>query len=161
MPGVHTYIYTDSLSLLFTLTHGPGSWTLQEKEKVSQPMDRCTGRHCRPVLQLPTGQSCSLQTAGPDNKLLALTDDPGAHGNEQMANEAKLDRGQDVEGSGHGRQNGRQAKHSLLNSNCRQHRLLNKATAGNSASGFSTRLRPQTNGWPTVGRLRSKNDSCR
>ena len=35
-------------------------------------MDRCTGRHCRPVLQLPTGQSCSWQTAGP-NKLLALT----------------------------------------------------------------------------------------
>ena len=45
-------------------------------------MDRCTGRHCRPVLQLPTGQSCSSQTAGPD-KLLALNDDPGAHGNEQ------------------------------------------------------------------------------
>ena len=77
-------------------------------------MDRCTGRHCRPVLQLPTGQSCSWQTAGPD-KLLALTDgDPGAHGNEQGAskqseldggNEAKLERGQDVdEGSGHGRQ---------------------------------------------------------
>ena len=45
-------------------------------------MDRCTGRHCRPELQLPTGQSCSLQTAGP-NKLLALTDDPGAHGHER------------------------------------------------------------------------------
>ena len=35
-------------------------------------MDRCTGRHCRPVLQLPTGQSCSLQTVGTDDKLLAL-----------------------------------------------------------------------------------------
>ena len=32
-------------------------------------MNRRTGRHCRPVLQLPTGQSCSLQTV-----------DPGAHG---------------------------------------------------------------------------------
>ena len=45
-------------------------------------MDRCTGRHCRPVLQLPTGQFRNLQTAGPD-KLLALTDDPGAHGMER------------------------------------------------------------------------------
>ena len=34
MPGVHTYIYTDSLTYKFTLTHGPGSWTLQEKEGV-------------------------------------------------------------------------------------------------------------------------------
>ena len=31
---------------------------------------------------------------------------------------------------------------SLLNRYCRQHRLLNKATAGNSASGFSARHRP-------------------
>jgi len=30
-------------------------------------MDRCTGRHCRPVLQLPTGQSVAC-------KLLALTE---------------------------------------------------------------------------------------
>jgi len=51
-------------------------------------MDRCTGRHCRPVLQLPTGQLCSWQTAGP-NKLLALNDDPGAHGNEQGASKQK------------------------------------------------------------------------
>ena len=64
---------------------------LCRKKKQSNGMDRCTGRHCRPVLQLPTGQSCSLQTAGPNNKLLALTD-PGAHGNEQGASkEAKMD----------------------------------------------------------------------
>ena len=68
------------------------------RKKVSQQMDRCTGRHCRPVLQLPTGQSRSLQTAGP-NKLLALTDDdPGAHGNEQGASkEAKMDGGKQNE----------------------------------------------------------------
>ena len=30
-------------------------------------MDRCTGRHCRPVLQLPTGQTVAC-------KLLALTE---------------------------------------------------------------------------------------
>ena len=30
-------------------------------------MDRCTGRHCRPVLQLPTGQFVA-------RKLLALTE---------------------------------------------------------------------------------------
>ena len=44
---------------------------LCRKEKVSHKtksqMDRCTGRHCRPVLQLPTGQFVA-------RKLLALTD---------------------------------------------------------------------------------------
>ena len=89
-------------------------------------MDRCTGRHCRPVLQLPTGQSCSLQTCCTNcwwrGKLLALTgnkppallngDDPGAHGNERgqstmnrtgasnMLNGGK----NSMKGSGHGRQ---------------------------------------------------------
>ena len=44
------------------------------RKKVSQQMYRCTGRHCRPVLQLPTGQFVAY-------KLLALTHgDPGAHG---------------------------------------------------------------------------------
>ena len=50
-------------------------------------MDRCTGRHCRPVLQLPTGQSVAGKLlALSDNKLQALlNDDPGAHGHEQGA----------------------------------------------------------------------------
>ena len=56
-------------------------------------MDRCTGRHCRPVLQLPTGQFCSLQTAGP-NKLLALTDDPGAYGMTDGKQTKRTGRGQ-------------------------------------------------------------------
>ena len=60
-------------------------------------MDRCTGRHCRPVLQLPTGQSCSLQTCWFEDKLLALTD-PGAHGNEQgKQTEANLNGGKQTE----------------------------------------------------------------
>ena len=56
----------------------------REKEK-GVKWTRRTGRHCRPVLQLPTGQSVA-------GKLLALTDnkppallngDPGAHGMKQ------------------------------------------------------------------------------
>ena len=52
-------------------------------------MDRCTGRHCRPVLQLPTGQFCSWQTAGPNKLLNNRHDDPGAHGNETGANDKR------------------------------------------------------------------------
>ena len=64
-------------------------------------MDRCTGRHCRPVLQLPTGQSvaCKLLALS-ENKPPALLhdDDPGAHGNEQGASkEAKMDGGKQSE----------------------------------------------------------------
>ena len=66
-------------------------------------MDRCTGRHCRPVLQLPTGQFVARkllaltdkQTAGPANG-----DDPGAHGNERGCKQTKqneLDEAQTVE----------------------------------------------------------------
>ena len=49
-------------------------------------MDRCTGRHCRPVLQLPTGQSCSLQT-------LVFMDDPGAHGKNRGKQSKTTERG--------------------------------------------------------------------
>ena len=95
------------------------------RKKVSQQMDRCTGRHCRPVLQLPTGQSCSLQTVG------LTQDDPGAHGNEQMAKQNEIERGQEhVKGSGHGRQSGRQPKRPAEQSTAGKHSLLNKATAG-------------------------------
>ena len=34
----------------------------RKRKSKSQQVNRRTGRHCRPVLQLPTGQSCSLQT---------------------------------------------------------------------------------------------------
>ena len=47
------------------------------RTKVRVKWNRGTGRLCRPVLQLPTGQSCSLQTC--------CNVDPGAHG---------MDRGQ-------------------------------------------------------------------
>ena len=60
---------------------------------------------------------------------------------------AKLERGKTVEkGSGYGRQNGRQAKHSLLNSNCRQHRLLNKAIAGRHSQQILRPAQASTNG---------------
>ena len=56
------------------------------------------------------------------------------------------ERGQElVKGSGHGRQNGRQAKHSLLN----------KALQADTAGRLSARHRPQ-NKRPTVGRPRSE-----
>ena len=52
---------------------------------------------------------------------------------------------------------GRQANKACRTGTAGKHSLLNKATAGNSASGFSARLRPQ-NKRPTVGRWCSKNN---
>ena len=67
--------------------------------------NRRTGRLCRPVLQLPTGQFNNLHN------------DPGAHGMNRWG-QSNTERGQTVEkGSGHGK--GEQA-----------HSLQNKATAG-------------------------------
>ena len=73
------------------------------------------------------------------------------------ASTKQTERGQELlKGSGHGRQ--REAgKHSLQNSNCRQHRLLNKATAGNSASGFSARHRPQETNGPQLADFAANN----
>ena len=78
-----------------------------KKVRVSQ-MDRCTGRHCRPVLQLPTGQSRSLQTAGPNTTILAhmeMNRGKRSKMNGAKQNLKQTERGQTVEkGSGHGRQ---------------------------------------------------------
>ena len=115
-------------------------------------LTRCTGRHCRPVLQLPTGQSCSWQTAGP-NKLLALTRrswrtwtwNRWQSTMKQMNGAKQTERGQDVdEGSGHGRQRVKAGKHSPQN----------KALQADSASGLSVRHRPQNtrtaHSWPAL-----------
>ena len=76
---MHTYLQHTAYPYNLHYTHGPGSWTLQEKETVK--WTRRTGRHCRPMLQLPTGQFSQLA-----NMLICTTcDDPGAHGNEQVA----------------------------------------------------------------------------
>ena len=56
-------------------------------------MDRRTGRLCRPVLQLPTGQSRSLQTVG---SILA-------HMEMNRGQSKTTERGQDEMGSGHGK----------------------------------------------------------
>ena len=62
-------------------------WTLQEKGK--RVKNRRTGRHCRPVLQLPTGQSVQLPTM-----ILAHMDmDRG---------QSKMNGANDEKGSGHG-----------------------------------------------------------
>ena len=130
-------------------------------------MDRCTGRHCRPVLQLPTGESSSLQTVVTnDDKLLALTDDkllaltdPGAHGNEQgkqtEANErgkANLNGGKmlrravGMAGKDGSRHTARRTSH------CR------RTQPADSPPGTGLK----TNERPTVGRPCSKhNNSCR
>ena len=117
------------------------------------------------------GPCCSCQrdsfVAG---KLLALTDDPGAHGHEAgeatEANEwgqSKLEWGQELdEGSGHGRQTmARQAKHSPQNKPLQAN---TKPAEQGSAGRLSQRiLRPAQalkNKRPTVGRLRSTNNSC-
>ena len=118
----------------FTLTHGSGSWTLQEKKK---SQNRRTGRLCRPVLQLPTGQFSQLANC--------WFDDPGAHGINRGQSKTKLNGGKNVdEGSGHDMAKGGQA-----------HSLLNKALQANTAGGLSARHRSQ-NKQPAVGRPRSK-----
>ena len=80
MPGVHTYLQcTVHLNLHSTLTHGPGSWTLQEKEV---KMDPAHG----PPLQ------ARVAAANRTVSQLAnmLFDDPGAHGMDRWANKAKM-----------------------------------------------------------------------
>ena len=100
-------------------------WTLQEK---GQKVNRRTGRHCRPVLYLPTGQSLQLATIpahmemnrgvggdamrrGPplqthvvaaNGTVLTTCDDPGAHGNEQGRAKQNRTGAGNVEGSRHG-----------------------------------------------------------
>ena len=74
MPGAHTHIYTDILTLLFTLLHGPGSWTLQEKET-------------RVKNEPAHGPPLQARVAAANRTVLAACkhdattcDDPGAHG---------------------------------------------------------------------------------
>ena len=66
------------------------------RKKVSQQMDRCTGRHCRPVLQLPTGQFSQLANCW-NNKLatiLAHMDMNGAMKQNEMDGGKATERGQ-------------------------------------------------------------------
>ena len=140
MPGVHTHIYTDSLTYKFTLHPWPRIMDSAGKRKAVK-WTRRTGRHCRPVLQLPTGQSCSLQQT---------CDDPGAHGlnrgKQSKLNGAKqLERGQtDEQGSGHGK--GEQA-----------HSPLNKALQADTAGGLSAQHRPQRNNQQMAGLAANNN----
>ena len=113
-----TLIYSTHYTLTynFTLTHGPGSWTLQEKG-VKSTRNRRTGRLCRPVLQLPTGQSCSLQTCWDSGKMIL------AHMAMNRGTQKQNERGQNVEkGSGHDMAKGGHG---------RQTQPAEQATAGN------------------------------
>ena len=113
MPGdAHSYLQQTAYLINFTLTHGPGSWTLQEKEGKSQKWTGARAATAGPCCSCQRDSLAACKHVGFVDKLLALTD-PGAHGNEQgQANKseldggkAKLERGQElVKGSGHGRQ---------------------------------------------------------
>ena len=70
-------------------------WTLQEKKQEKLTRNRRTGRLCRPVLQLPTGQSCSLQTVG-SCRSWRTWNEQGQKQNEQTGATVE-------EGSGHGK----------------------------------------------------------
>ena len=133
MPGAHTYIYsTLHLNLIFTLHHGPGSWTLQEKGKVT---NRRTGRLCRPVLQLPTGQFSQLA-----NMLVRSW----RTWNEEGANKMNRTGARTCEGQWGWHGKGEQA-----------HSLQNKALQADTAGGLSARHRPP-NKQPAVGRPHSQ-----
>jgi len=90
-------------------------------------------------LQLPTGQSCSLQTCW-----FGLVD-PGAHGHEQVGKQTKqMDRGKDVDGGKNWmRAVGMAGKEG-------KQKPAEQGTAGNTAGRRSVRHRPQetTSRWP-------------
>ena len=104
-------------------------------------MDRCTGRHCRPVLQLPTGQSCSLQTVGTEDNLLALKPIL-AHMAMNRSKRSKMEWGQSTNARGQANLNGGKMLMravGMAGKGWQAHSPQNKATAG----GHSQRiLRP-------------------
>ena len=106
------------------------------RKKVSQQMNRRTGRLCRPVLQLPTGQFSQLA-----NMLVYV--DPGAHGMNRGKQSKMNGRGKNVEGSGHDMAKG---KGKQANKACRT-RQLQADTAGR----LSVRHRPQNNSQQLAG----------
>ena len=118
-------------------------------------MDRRTGRHCRPVLQLPTGQSRSLHTCWFVINLRRSWRTWNEQGQSKM-NGGKLLRR--AVGMAWQRRAGTQpAEQGTAGGHkARRARLLQANTAG----GLSARHRPQ-NKQPAVGRPRSKNNSCR
>ena len=127
MPGAHSYLqYT--LTYKFTLTMAQDQWTLQEKgQKVK---NRRTGRHCRPVLQLPTGQS-----------LQQTCDDPGAHG--MNRGQSKMNRtGQTM----------RRAVGMAWQRRAGTHSLQNKAAAGEQSRRTICPAQASQKQQPAVGR---------
>ena len=96
-------------------------------------MNRRTGRLCRPVLQLPTGQSAQ-QTCD---------DDPGAHG--MNRGQSNTERGDDEKGSGHGMAKASRHTKPAGHGHCRQTQPAN----GLPGTGLEEQQ-------PAVGRPRSK-----
>ena len=105
------------------------------RKKESQKWTRRTGRHCRPVLQLPTGQSRSLQTVGSNNStILAHMEGTGAKQNEQNG-------ASDEKGSVHGKGE-QQANIARRTGRCRQ------TQPADAPSG--TGLKETTSRWPVL-----------
>ena len=116
-------------------------------------MDRCTGRHCRPVLQLPTGQSSSLQTCWYIEQLILAHMEWNGASKMNRTGASKLERVQtDEKGSGNGRQ--RQAGTQPAEQNhCRQ---TQPAEQGNcrrtqpADSPSGTGLKTNGHSWPAL-----------
>ena len=118
---------------------------LCRKKGKESKWNRHTGRHCRPVLQLPTGQSCSLQTCWSQND-----DDPGAHGNDrgkhnELNGAKQLDGGKLLRAVGMAGKVGTAGKTQPAE----------QALQANTAGGLSARHKPQ-NKQPADGRPCSK-----
>ena len=73
--GAHIFTVQYILTYKFTLLHGPGSWTLQEKEaKESKPMH---------------GPPLQARVVAANKTALQLRVDPGAHGMNRGVGKAK------------------------------------------------------------------------
>ena len=112
----------------------------------TKPWPRINGL-CRKKVRVKTGTraATAARVAAANRTVLATCDDPGAHGNEQ--GQSKLERGQMMRAVG------------MAGKEWQAHSPQNKTTAG----GHSRRtLRPAqaSQQTATVGRPRSKNNSC-
>ena len=108
MPGdAHSYLQNRHLNLQnLHYLHGPGSWTLQEKENVKESNGPVHGPPLQARVAAANGTVLQLANCWPCLKIKppALTNgDPGAHGMNRgkqntMDGAKQTERGQDVDG---------------------------------------------------------------
>ena len=131
MPRAHTYLQNIT-PYIFTLSHGQGSWTLQEKGESHKPA------HGPPLqARVAAANGTVLQLAN----MLGLT--ILAH--------------MDMNGGKQSKMNGGKMLRRAVGMTWQRvdtagkHSLQNQAAAGNTAGGLSTRHRPQTNSQQLAG----------